>query len=386
MNTIKRRHDSLAISATSCEFYSSETESKFLQHELPKTQLQLNVSLTFCCFFYLGFTLSDIAALGYGKPAFILFLGRLAVALVAIAGIGLTFRRRKSIAVTRLSATAAEAVGMATFMLIMVYRPTELHWHAMSMVIMLIVVYIHIPNRLIYSLAIALPATAVFLLLAFRIGNMKSSDALTMTMLLLLTNTFGYVAARRYHRLWREEFRSQCVLKNLSMRDHMTGCFNRRYLHEQLLSAEMLHAQQTNLCMTVIMCDLDHFKNVNDTHGHSAGDAVLRAFANLLKKCTRQHIDSVVRYGGEEFLIILPETDLDQGVLLAERLRTAFAATDTIANEVQSIKGTASFGVATVNLTIKKQTTMQYLITAADELLYEAKGSGRNQVKARQIA
>lgn len=376
----------MAISATSCEFCSAETESRFLQHHLPKTQSQLAISLIFCSLFYVGFTLSDIAALGYGKPAFILFLGRLAVALVAIAGIGMTFRRRKSIAVTRLSATAAEAVGMATFMLIMVYRPTELHWHAMSIVIMLIVVYIHIPNRLIYSLAIALPATAVFLLLAFRIGNLKSSDALTMTMLLLLTNTFGYVAARRYHRLWREEFRAQCLLKNLSMRDHMTGCFNRRYLQEQLLSAEMLHAQRTNLCMTVIMCDLDHFKNVNDVHGHSAGDAVLRAFANLLKKCTRQHIDSVVRYGGEEFLIILPETNLERGVLLAERLRTAFAATDTIANEVQSIKGTASFGVATVNLTIKKQTTMQCLITAADGLLYEAKGSGRNQVKARQIA
>lgn len=340
----------------------------------------------FCSLFYVGFSISDIAALGYGKSALILFIGRLTVALVAAAGISSIFRWRNSIAVTRLTATAAETVGMLTFMLILLYRPNELHWHAMSMVIMLIVVYIHIPNRLIYSLAIALPATIVFVLLTFLTGNLKSSDALTMAMLLLLTNTFGYVAARRYQRLWREEFRAQCILKNLSMRDHMTGCFNRRYLHEQLLSDEMLRAQRSSVCMTVIMCDLDHFKNVNDVHGHSAGDAVLLAFANLLKQGTRQHIDSVVRYGGEEFLILLPETDLEHGILLAERLRTTFADSGTVANEIHTIKATASFGVATVNLILKKQTSMQYLITAADELLFEAKGSGRNQVKARLIS
>lgn len=386
MKTTKRRLDSLAISATSCEFSSEQTESRFLQHQLPKTQTQLNVSLIFCSLFYVGFALNDLAALGFGKPALILFLGRLTVALVATAGIWLTFRQRKSIAITRLSATAAEIVGMATFMLVTAYRPDELHWHAMSMTIMLIVVYIHIPNRLIYSLAIALSATTVFLLLAFHIGTLRPSDALTMMMLLILTNTFGYVAARRHHRLWREEFRAQSVLKNQSLRDHMTGCFNRRYLHEQLLSSEMSYGERPNPCMTVIMCDLDHFKKINDIHGHSAGDEVLRAFASLLKKCTRQHIDSVVRYGGEEFLIILPETDLERGVLLAERLRAAFATTGTVANDNKTINATASFGVATANFAALKQTTMQCVINAADELLYRAKGDGRNQVKARQLA
>jgi predicted signal transduction protein with EAL and GGDEF domain len=300
MKTTQRRHDSLAISAISCEFFSRETESKFLQHHLKKTQAQLRVALIFCTSFYLVFALTDVATLGYGRSAFILILGRIAVALTAGTGIWLTFRHRHSVTVTQFSATAVEAAGMAVFMLILAYRPDEMHWHAMSMAIMLIVVYIHIPNRLIYSLAVALPATAVFILLALRVGDLKSSDALTMTMLLLLTNTFGYVAARRYHRLWREEFRAQTVLRNLSMRDHMTGCFNRRYLHEQLIAADMSHAPRFNLCTTVIMCDLDYFKNVNDTHGHSAGDAVLRAFANLLKKSTRQHIDSVVRYGGDD--------------------------------------------------------------------------------------
>jgi diguanylate cyclase (GGDEF)-like protein len=386
MKTVQRRSDALAISAISCEFSSSETESKFLQHHLADTQSQLSVSLIFCSLFYLGFALTDVAALGYSMPAFILFLARLAVASIAGAGIWMTFRQRNSIAVTRLSASAAEVVGMAVFMLVLAYRPDELHWHAMSMAIMLIVVYIHIPNRLIYSVTVALSATAVFLVLVFHLKRLTSSDTMTMAMLLLLTNAFGYVAARRYHRLWREEFRAQSALKTLSMHDHMTGCFNRRYLHEQLFGIEMAQGQHVNPCMTVIMCDLDYFKKVNDVHGHSAGDAVLRAFANLLKNSTRQHIDSVVRYGGEEFLIILPGTDLARGVLLAERLRIAFATTDTSANVNQTINATASFGVATVDFTLRTQTTMQCLISAADELLYQAKNSGRNQVKARQVA
>ncbi len=386
MKKVQRRQDSLAISATSCEFSSPQTESSFLQHQLTKTQSELSVSLVFCSLFYVGFTLTDIATLGYGRPAAILFLARLAVALVAGAGIWLTFRRKKSIAVTRLTATAVEAVGMAAFMLVLVYRPDELHWHAMSMAIMLIVVYIHIPNRLTYSLAIALLATTAFLSIAFNLGTLKSSDALTMIMLLTLCNAFGYLAARRYQRLWREEFRAQSVLKRLSMRDHMTGCFNRRYLHEQLFSGEMLHAQPSNMCMTVIMCDLDYFKNVNDTYGHSAGDEVLLAFATLLKKNTRQHIDSVVRYGGEEFLIILPGTDLERSVLMAERLRTEFAATGTTTMDHQTINATASFGVAALDLATKKHATLQCLIGAADEMLYHAKGNGRNQVKARQVA
>jgi len=387
MEVCSDEQHSLDIAPVRSEFCNDVTEFRFLTHHLAETQSQLRLTLIFCSFFYLAFSLTDIAVLGYGRDAFILFMGRMAVAVTA-AGCGwLTYRQRQSVAITRLAATAVEIVGMSTFMFIVVYRPDELPWHAMSMAIMLIVVYIFIPNRLAYSLAVALSATGVFILLAFSIGNLKPSDMLTMSMLLLLANTFGYVAARRYHRLWREEFRTQSILKNLSMHDHLTGCFNRRYVHEKLLDSEISRAQRFGLCLTVVMCDLDHFKVVNDSYGHHGGDAVLRDFSQLLRKMTRKQIDSVVRYGGEEFLLVLPETDLYGGVLLAERLRVAFAGAATVHDVNQNINTTASFGVATVDFArSRKMITLDSLIATADKLLYDAKTGGRNQVKSLQLS
>jgi diguanylate cyclase (GGDEF)-like protein len=387
MDTFSDEQYSLNIAPVRSEFFDKVTESRFLAHHLEETQSHLRLTLIFCSFFYLAFSLTDIAVLGYGRDALILFLGRLAVAITAAVCSLLPYRQRQSVAMTRLAATAVEVVGMSTFMLIVVYRPDELPWHAMSMAIMLIVVYIFIPNRLVYSLAVALSATGVFIIVAFAVGNLKSSDMLTMSMLLLLANTFGWVAARRYHRLWREEFRTQSILKNLSMHDHLTGCFNRRYVHEKLLDSEISRAQRFGLCLTVIMCDLDHFKIVNDSYGHHGCDAVLRAFSELLKQMTRKHIDSVVRYGGEEFLLVLPETDLYGGVLLAERLRVAFSAAATIHEVGQNISATASFGVATVDFArSRKMITLDSLIATADKLLYDAKTGGRNQVKSLQLS
>lgn len=171
MEVCSDEQHSLDIAPVRSEFCNDVTEFRFLTHHLAETQSQLRITLIFCSFFYLAFSLTDIAVLGYGRDAFILFMGRLTVAVTA-AGCGwLTYRQRQSVAITRLAATAVEIVGMSTFMLVVVYRPDELPWHAMSMAIMLIVVYIFIPNRLVYSLAVALSATGVFIIVAFAVGK-----------------------------------------------------------------------------------------------------------------------------------------------------------------------------------------------------------------------
>ena len=387
METILQGKHSFSLTQLRSEFCSHAIETKFLSHHLAQTQSQLRSTLLFCSVFYLAFSLTDFAVLGYGYDALTLFLARLSVALTAAAGSWLTWRHPHSVAATRLAATAAETVGMAAFMLVVVYRPDEMHWHAMSMAIMLIVVYLYIPNRLAYSIAVALSATATFIVLALQVTHLNAPDLLTMAMLLLLVNTFGCVAARRYQRLWREEFQAQSILKNVAILDHLTGCYNRRYLHENLFDSEIARAQRFKLCLTVIICDLDHFKNVNDTHGHRGGDAVLRTFSHLLKSMTREHIDSVVRYGGEEFLLILPETELHGSILLAERLRRAFAAATTTHEGGRTISATASFGVASVDFARNRnKITLNTLIMAADEQLYDAKNGGRNQIKSLQLA
>jgi predicted signal transduction protein with EAL and GGDEF domain len=302
------------------EFRSAETERRFQRHHLVRTQESLRTTLVFCSFFYVAFAATDVGVLGYTYDTLLLLLARMLVAVTAMLGLYLVRSFPQSILTCQVTATAVELVGMGTFMLIVRHRPNEIPWHAMSMCIMLIVVYIFIPNRLIVSQGIAFATTAAFISIVIGLGTLRQSGMLTMSMLLLLANSFGLVAARRYHRLWREEYRVQSSLTDLSVRDHLTGCFNRRHLHDVLLAAELADARRHRLSFAVVLCDIDNFKSINDTYGHQSGDAVLRHFSAMLQTLTRQHVDSVVRYGGEEFLLLLPQTDKVGAELLAERL------------------------------------------------------------------
>lgn len=368
------------------EFRSVETERKFQLYHLERSKTSLRTTLVFCSFFYVAFALTDIGVLGYTRVTLILLLGRILVAVTATGGLLLVRIRPDSIAACQIAATAAELVGMVTFMLIVYHRPTEIPWHAMSMCIMLIVVYIFIPNRLINSLAIAFTTTASFIAIVVGIGTLKRADMLTMSMLLLLTNSFGLVAARRYQRVWREEYKVQSLLTQLTVQDPLTGCYNRRHLNEFLLAAELARSRRHGLSFAVILCDIDHFKAINDTHGHLCGDTVLRSFASVLRTLTRQRIDSVVRYGGEEFLLLLPQTKLPGAEALAERLRRSFAET-TIDYAGQQIAATASFGVLAVAVAGENEDiSEESIIAAADKLLYQAKQAGRNNVQCADLA
>jgi diguanylate cyclase (GGDEF)-like protein len=137
--------------------------------------------------------------------------------------------------------------------------------------------------------------------------------------------------------------------------------------------------------LTVVLCDIDHFKRINDTYGHASGDAVLRSFADLLRRMTRDGVDSVIRYGGEEFLAILPGTDLEGGIHLAERLRTRFADTSVPTDDgTEHVRTTASFGVACADLAADGgHHVLRDLIAVADKLMYDAKRGGRDRVHAR---
>ncbi|MES2129786.1 MAG: GGDEF domain-containing protein [Pseudomonadota bacterium] len=386
MTTYPPNQPKLDLSSLRSEFASPAVETSFLQHHLADLHSQLRLSVLVGSLFFIAFALTDVAVLGYGDQAFELFVGRLSVGVIAIAGTLLSRWRPGSIAMTRAVASSVEIASLAVFMLVVAYRPQQMAWHAMSLSIILTVVYLYIPNRLIYAVAIAIGATFIFVALAATVGHLPLNDTLTMTLLLLLTNIFGSVAARRYQRLWRDEFRVQSVLLNLSVRDHLTGCYNRRHLHDKLLEREITRAQRYGLSLTVIMCDLDHFKEINDHHGHYAGDAVLCAFARLFQSMTREGIDSVVRYGGEEFLLILPATDIVGATLLAERLRHAFSVEMIEHAGGILLHTTASFGVATVDFSVTTGTvTGPGLIASADQLMYAAKRGGRNQVVSQQL-
>lgn len=160
-----------------------------------------------------------------------------------------------------------------------------------------------------------------------------------------------------------------------SRTDPLTGLNNRRFLEERL--QEMWnHSQRLHEPLSLVMCDIDHFKSVNDKHGHQAGDMVLKQFSDLLQDAARE-IDHVGRYGGEEFLLILPGTVLDAAVTFAERVRHDVEQ-HTFTYEGGTLRRTMSCGVAAwPHPRITHQDT---LIKAADDALYVAKETGRNRV------
>ncbi len=167
-------------------------------------------------------------------------------------------------------------------------------------------------------------------------------------------------------------------IERLSVTDPLTKTYNRRYLSNHLPGA-IKHTFRYSRPLSIIICDIDHFKNINDCYGHQAGDYVLEEFAQCIKNIIRDGIDWVARYGGEEFIIVLPETDLDNAKKAAERYRLLVSATELI-YETQKIKITASFGVACLFPTEEgRKVNMDSMITAADELLYKAKKEGRNR-------
>lgn len=163
-------------------------------------------------------------------------------------------------------------------------------------------------------------------------------------------------------------------VRELSLTDTLTGCLNRRAIDARLPS-EVERAQRYNRPLSVVFTDLDHFKLINDRHGHAAGDAVLRAVARLYQSEMRSSVDWIARYGGEEFLIVLPETDLDSAQRIADRLRQLTQATPVVC-EGQTIHLTASYGVAQCHA----GESSAALLARVDALLYAAKAQGRNRV------
>jgi diguanylate cyclase (GGDEF)-like protein len=182
-------------------------------------------------------------------------------------------------------------------------------------------------------------------------------------------------------KLLQDELREKNVLlETLSVTDVLTGLANRRRLMTRL-EEEVARARRYKTPLSVVMIDIDHFKQVNDEHGHAMGDEVLRNIGAMLKGGVRT-TDLAARYGGEELTLVLPHTDIPAAVLVAENLRERFAELEHRLDEV-TVKKTVSMGVAARDGQ-GVVPSAEDLLKHADEALYRAKQNGRNRVEVAE--
>ncbi len=165
------------------------------------------------------------------------------------------------------------------------------------------------------------------------------------------------------------------LLCTLSMHDGLTGLSNRRYF-QIALKREVYRASRDGSSCVLLMLDIDHFKLVNDSHGHPAGDIALKTVATRLKQGLRPG-DTLSRYGGEEFAVILPNCSLRHARQVAERLRKSVAQAPIAINKTSQLSVTISIGAATASPLSAPDPTL--LLQSADDNLYKAKSNGRNQ-------
>ncbi len=180
---------------------------------------------------------------------------------------------------------------------------------------------------------------------------------------------------KRYVDQLRSSFQASL---EMAVTDQLTGLYNRRYLASHI-SAMFERAEWTGRPLATMILDIDHFKKINDTYGHDAGDKVLKEFADCVGRSVRG-IDLACRYGGEEFLVAMPDTDMAFAAIVAERLRQEVASKKFMINGGRdAIEITVSIGIASTENN-PDEDSAQKLIKRADEALYEAKNGGRNRV------
>lgn len=167
-------------------------------------------------------------------------------------------------------------------------------------------------------------------------------------------------------------------LEKLASTDTLTKLYNRRFFYENAIKT-IEYAKRQNHALSLIMLDIDHFKNVNDTYGHGAGDEVLQELAQIMRNLQRKS-DIIVRLGGEEFAILLPDTSKEQAFEVAQKLRQTIEKSQVFLSDGNIIHFTVSLGVSSVQT--GEETDIEAALSRADKALYRVKESGRNNVQS----
>lgn len=374
------------------EFAQAPVEQAYQSHHQQASAGQLQLALAVWGVCMLAFAASDYLALGR-TPAFFALLAMRLVVTSGLLALILAVRRKPSLAAVGRWTTLIELLGFAGFILLYLLRPAITPWAFAMTLLMLVMLFVFVPNRLWHSTVVAVLG-ALGTLAALYFGP-PGLTGYWPSAVLSLAVVLGFVSAwrlqllqrRQYVLLMRAQEQNRALEQEIQQRqalqeelrvqasiDPLTGLHNRR-AYEERFAHELARALRTQQPLSLVMFDLDHFKRVNDTYGHAAGDEVLRRFARLCLDEFRA-VDIAGRLGGEEFVVLMPGTTLAQASEVAYRLLRRLADT-SIDFEGQQLRVRATAGVAERG-TLEDR--LESLLARADQALYAGKRAGRSRV------
>lgn len=355
---------------------------------------QLRIALIVWGILLLFFSIPDYVALGPTRPFYFLLSYRVVMAL-ALSVLILNIKAETVIFKISYPVMGFVIVYISGFMLFFIYLWDALYLVIAVLMIQLLALLFFIPIRFIMTFFAAVYGVILTMLTVYVLGT-TTANLVALFVLLMLPVVVGAITTSRFGILQRREFalrtktekinqkleieikrrkKLEIALKELAAIDPLTGLYNRRE-YEMLFQREMDRAKRINKPLSVCLIDIDHFKRVNDTHGHTAGDEVLRKTADIFRKNLRL-VDIIGRLGGEEFIVLLPEANIDKAVEVSNRLLEAIAFTP-IETGTTTIRITATIGITAL---LPNDKGIDSIIQRADAALYRGKESGRNRLE-----
>lgn len=385
--------DPYRISRLWAEFVDPDVEKAYRLHLQSLMARQLRVALWVWGGLLLAFGLLDLQALGWTSAFFILLTCRAAQAAMVFS-LALLLRRYPQWAPAGYAVTVLEIIGFVLFLPIYILRPEVAIITVGVFGLMLLAMFLFVPNRLKFMLLAAM--VGVLLMLLCIIMNGRSADVVIGAVFILaLPVITGFFAAQHLKAIQRRQFamfnqvrnanrelkkeveRRKLLeeeLKRQATTDPLTGLFNRRQ-YEMLFRRERERCRRQGTSICVAMGDLDQFKRLNDQMGHDSGDIALQHVARLFTSHLREG-DVVGRFGGEEFIILLPDTDVAEAASVIERLRRALELSPVPLQD-RSWNLTVTFSVSAV---LDNEKDVVETLRRVDAGLYQGKREGRNQV------
>ncbi|MDP3518647.1 MAG: GGDEF domain-containing protein [Pseudohongiella sp.] len=397
--TIKAANDSHQLSFWSAEFKDPAMEQAYQRHVLPDTVRFLRISLCVWAGLLIVFIPADLAFLSFSEGFFVIGGLRVAHATLLL-WLAWQVSRRPAMASNGWPVTIVALLGYPMYLVYPAYQP-ELGVVGLGvMMMMFLSMYVFIPNRLMLTNLIALVGI-VGVITGLVLQGIPFFAVMLTCLTLCWPAILGFVAAHRVNMGSRHAFvllqqagsanvvleqeiarrkELEAELQRQALIDPLTGLSNRRH-YEMLFEREHDRCRRHHSALTLGMIDLDHFKRVNDTCGHEFGDRVLQFTAEILQRPLR-HSDILGRFGGEEFILILPDTDIAQAQAVAERMRLSLEQ-DALVKDGTAVTVTATFALTQV---LAEDADIQECIRRADHALYEGKRAGRNRVALADAA